>query len=130
MRIDKLIITILILSCFNANAAKVVDAKDPAYKSWTYYKNASNEFNKGNYEQALQDAQKSNMFRSNKKSRTLIQKIREVGYSNVKTGTALINFNPTLAKEYLTKAKALIEPKDKKTIAQIDESLKSLEAVQ
>ena len=99
-------------------------------KSWLYYKNASNDFNKGNYEEALDSAQKSNMFRHNKKSRQLIQKIRETGYSNVKTGTALINFNPALAKEYLTKAKALIDPKDKKTLAQIEASLKSLEAVQ
>jgi hypothetical protein len=110
--------------------AKVVDTTDPVYKSWLYYKNASNEFNKGNYQEALDNAQKSNMFKPNKKSRTLIQKIRETGYNDVKTGTALMNFNPTMAKEYLTKAKLLVDPKDKNTISQIEDYLKSLEAVQ
>lgn len=117
------------LSSIEIYAAKIVDTKDPTYKSWLYYKNASNEFNNGNYEKALTDAQRSNMFRPNKKSRKLVQQLREIGYSKVKTGTALINFNPVLAKEYLTKAKMLIEPKDKKTMAQIDDALESLEAV-
>jgi len=130
MAIYKTIIAILIFSSLNATAAKTVDTKDPIYKSWLYYKNASNEFNKGNYNEALDNAQKSNMFKPNKKSKKLIQKIREIGYSNVKNGTALINFDPILAKEYLTKAKALIDPKDKKTLEQIEKELKSLETAQ
>lgn len=130
MAIYRGIIILLMLLSFNAMAEKAVDTKDPVYKSWLYYKNASNEFNKGNYQVALDNAQKSNMFRPNKKSRKLIQKIREIGYSNVKTATALINFNPQLAKEYFTTAKALIDPRDKKTAALIESSLKSLEPVQ
>ena len=130
MGIYRSIIIVLIFCGLNAHAAKVVDTKDPVYKSWLYYKNASNEFNKGNYEVALDNAQKSNMFKPNKKSRKLVQKIREIGYSNVKTGIALINFNPELAKDYLTKAKALIDPRDKKTMTQIDKTLISLEPVQ
>ncbi len=126
----KIILTLLVCFCLNASAAKVVDPKDPVYKSWLYYKNASNEFNKGNYELALDNALKSNMFRPNKKSRTLVQKIREIGYSNVKTGVALVNFNPELAKDYLTKAKVLIDPRDKKTMSQIEKTLISLEPAQ
>lgn len=114
-----------------ANAAKVkLDPTTPAYKSWKYYKDASNEYNEGNYEHALLNAQKSLMFKPNKKSRKLIQQIREIGYNNVKTGTALINFNPELAKQYLTRSKALIDPKDKKTMTKIDESLRTLENAQ
>ena len=130
MAIYRIILVILICCSLNVQAAKVVDTKDPVYRSWLYYKDASNEFNKGNYEAALINAQKSNMFRPNKKSRKIIQNIREIGYSNVKTGTALINFNPTLAKEYFTKAQVLIDPKDKKTMTLIENSIKSLETVQ
>jgi hypothetical protein len=129
MKNYKLIIAISVFLVTNAYS-KSIDPQDTVYKSWLYYKKASNEYNEGNYEQALDNAQKSLMFKPNKKSKKLVQQIREIGYNDVKTGVALINFNPELAKKYLTSSKALIEPKDKKTLAQIEDSLKSLEAVQ
>ena len=133
MKIYRVLIMFFAMTSFviSANASKVkLNPADPAYKSWKYYKDASNEYNKGNYEQALTNAQKSLMFKPNKKSRKLIQQIREIGYNNVKTGTALINFNPELAKQYLTRSKALVDPKDKKTMAKIDGELRSLEGAQ
>jgi hypothetical protein len=123
-------VLILLFVCSSLHAKVAVDPKDPVYRSWLHYKNASNEFNTGNYEQALDNALKSNMFRPNKKSRKLVQKVREIGYSNVKTGVALVNFNPELAKDYLTKAKALIDPRDKKTMTLIEKTLISLEPAQ
>ncbi len=126
-----IILAALISSISGAHPSELqTDTTSPAYKSWKYYRNASNEFNKGNYEQALSNAQRSLMFKPNKKSRKLIQKIRELGYSNVKTGVALINFDPVLAKQYLIRSKALIEPTDKRTMTKIEEALRSLEADQ
>ena len=130
MKICKGLVIFFAIASFGMStyASKVkLDPTSPVYKSWKYYKDASNEYNKGNYEQALTNAQKSLMFKPNKKSRKLIQQIREIGYSNVKTGIALINFKPELAKQYLTRSKALIDPKDKKTMAKIDGELRSLE---
>ena len=109
MKICKGLVIFFAIASFGMStyASKVkLDPTSPVYKSWKYYKDAS---------------------KPNKKSRKLIQQIREIGYSNVKTGIALINFKPELAKQYLTRSKALIDPKDKKTMAKIDGELRSLE---
>ena len=127
-----IIITLAILLATDLYAIKTkeVDTKDPTYRSWVYYKNALNEYNKGNYELALDNAQRSNMFRPNKKSRKLVQQIQELGYNYFKTGTALINFDQKLAKQHLSKAQVLIDQRDKKTLKKIEDSLTSLEQVE
>jgi len=95
-------------------------------KAVVLYKQALNEYNRGNYVAALNKTQKSLSYCSYKKNRKLLVKLREVGYEKYRAGTSLINFQPELALKYLKIADDLIDPKDKKTKEKIKEAIEQL----
>ncbi len=114
---------LLILSLmFNLNA-KTLSEDEIKNKAYIYYRNGVNEYNKENYAEALKNLEKSNQYRSTKKTRKLIENIRKKGKSFYETGTALVNFDKEMSVKYLEKALPLIDPKDKKTVEHINSLL-------
>ncbi len=121
-------ITLITLSLsFNIYAAEPKDVAK--YKSYVAYKQAIVEYNKKNYEKAMEYTKNSlDLYVSNKKSKELMIKLREIGEEYYKTGISLEHFNKELAVDYLNKAKVLLNQSDKKTKKKISDALANLES--
>ena len=120
-------LVLLLASMFFASNnihAKELSPDEVKNKSYIYYKNGVTEYNKEHYDEALQQLQKSLVYRSSTRTKKLIDEIRKKGKSFYETGIALINFDKEMATQYLQKALPLIDPKDKKTIEHIKALLK------
>ncbi|MCX6113006.1 MAG: hypothetical protein NTY22_06990 [Proteobacteria bacterium] len=119
-------ILITISLSFNIYAA---DPKDIAkYKSYTAYKQAISEYNKQNYEKAMEYTENSlTLYASNKKSKELLTKLKEKGEEYYTTGVSLEHFNKELAIEYLKKAQTLLRSSDKKIKKKVIDALNNLQ---
>ena len=121
------LILVTISLSFNIYAT---DSKDVAkYKSYVAYKQAMAEYNKKNYEKSMEYTKNSlDLYVSNKKSKELMLKLKEIGEEYYKTGISLEHFNKELAVDYLKKAKILLNQSDKKTKKKISDALTELQA--
>lgn len=114
---------LILLSLFFNVEARVLSDEELRNKAYIYYRDGVNEYNKENYPEALKNLEKSLKYRSTKKTRKLIEDIRDKGKNFYDTGTALLNFDREMSVKYLQKALPLIDPKDKKTIEHINSLL-------
>ncbi len=117
-----MILSLILISIFNLYSVEL-SVEQLKNKAYVQYKAGVNEYNKENYELALQHFQKSLQYRPLTKTRKFVEDIRKKGKSYYETGVALTNFNKELSIQYLKKALPLIDPVDKKTIEHINELL-------